>query len=93
MRFRRRLRVLGLGAVVALGLVSVVGAAPGDAAPAAAVHAITVTPSTGLSDGQTVTVTGTGFTETPAVNDWSVTECRAGIVDAGNQPGDRARKL
>ena len=63
---------LATAAVAAVGFVAPAGAAA---------HAITVTPSTGLSDGQVVTVTGTGFTETPAVNDWSVTECRAGVLD------------
>jgi hypothetical protein len=43
---------------------------------------VTVTPSTGLSDGQVVQVTGTGFTETPLVNDWAVTQCRAAVLAA-----------
>ncbi len=50
-------------------------------AAVAAVHIVTVTPSVGLSDGQTLAVSGTGFTETPSVNGWSVTECRAQILD------------
>lgn len=49
-------------------------------AGAAAVHTVTVTPSTGLTDGQTVTVTGTGFDETPVINDWFVSQCSAAIL-------------
>ena len=64
-----------VGGLGGLGATSTAGAA------GSAVHAITVTPSTGLSDGQTVVVSGTGFTEAPAVNDWSVAECRAKILD------------
>ena len=73
-------RLLG-GVGAALATVAV--AAVGFAAPAgAAVHSITVTPSTGLSDGQVVQVTGSGFTETPLVNDWAVSECRADVLNA-----------
>lgn len=65
--------------VVALTLGgSLVASAP---AGAAAVHAIAVNPSTGLSDGQIVTITGTGFDETPAVNDWSVAMCEPAALD------------
>lgn len=49
-------------------------------AAAAGAHTVTVTPSTGLADGQTVTVSGTGFVETPIVNDWSVAMCDPGII-------------
>src|SRR3954447_3696758 len=49
-------------------------------AGAAAVHTVTVTPSTRLSDGQTVTVAGTGFDETPAIYDWAVTQCSAAVL-------------
>ncbi|MET7619086.1 enediyne antibiotic chromoprotein [Streptomyces sp. NPDC005408] len=42
------------------------------AGPASADPALSVTPSTGLSDGQSVTVTGSGFT---AGTDVSITEC------------------
>jgi hypothetical protein len=51
-------------------------------AGAAAVHTVTVTPSTGLSDGQTVTVSGTGFDETPIIYDWAVSQCSAAILAA-----------
>ncbi len=62
-----------------VGSVPAYGAtAPG---PAAVVHAVTVTPTSGLADGQTVTVAGTGFVETPALNDWAVSECRAQVLD------------
>src|SRR4051812_5859636 len=62
--------------VAATGLV---GVAPAGAADN---HTVTVTPSAGLRDGQTVTVTGTGFTETPALYDWAVTQCSAAILAA-----------
>jgi hypothetical protein len=63
-------------ALAAAGLVAV-------AEPAAAAdHTVTVTPSTGLVDGQTVTVRGTGFTETPVIYDWAVTQCSAAILTA-----------
>ena len=66
--------------VVALTLGgSLVASAP---AGAAAVHAVTVSPSAGLSDGQTVTVSGTGFDETPAIYDWSVTQCSAAVLSS-----------
>jgi len=48
-------------------------------------HKVTVAPNTGLSDGQTVTVRGTGFVETPALNDWVVTQCSARILEAPNE--------
>jgi hypothetical protein len=64
------------GAVCAavLAATALVGAGYATAAPAAAT--ITVTPSTGLSDGQTVAVAGTGFT----AND------KIGVMECG--PGD-----
>jgi hypothetical protein len=52
----------------------------GGVAGAADSHTVTVTPSTGLSDGQTVTVSGTGFVETPIVYDWSVSECESAVL-------------
>jgi hypothetical protein len=65
--------VVAVGAIVlAIGFGSPAGAAG---------HAVTVTPGTGLADGQTVHVTGTGFTETPAVNDWVATMCAGAILD------------
>jgi hypothetical protein len=42
---------------------------------------ITVTPNAHLHSRQTVTVAGTGFTAKPLVNDWSVSQCTAGILD------------
>jgi hypothetical protein len=62
--------------VAAGGLVGPAG--PADAATPG--HTVTVTPSTGLSDGQTVTVSGTGFVETPVVNDWAIATCRPQIL-------------
>jgi hypothetical protein len=52
-------------------------------AGAADSHSVTVSPSRGLSDGQTVTVTGSGFVETPALYDWAVVECSAAILTDG----------
>jgi hypothetical protein len=73
MRGTRKTAVVAVVAVVlALGFGSPAGAAG---------HAITVTPDSGLADGQTVHVTGTGFTETPAVNDWVATMCSGAILD------------
>ncbi|MGZ4737545.1 MAG: neocarzinostatin apoprotein domain-containing protein [Acidimicrobiia bacterium] len=54
--------------------------AVGGPAGAAGTHTVTVTPSTGLSDGQTVTVSGTGFVETPIINDWAVGMCSPAIL-------------
>jgi Neocarzinostatin family len=67
-------------AVVALALGGSLATA--GAAGAAGVHTVTVTPSSGLSDGQTVTVSGTGFVETPIVNDWSVAMCDPSILSS-----------
>jgi len=49
---------LGLTSALALGLAAAVGSVPAQAADAA----VTVTPSTGLVDGQTVSVDATGLT-------------------------------
>ena len=49
---------------------------------------ISINPSTGLTNGQTVVVTGTGFTEHPNtqfVVDWAITECNGAVL---NQPLD-----
>src|SRR5262245_13924889 len=46
-------------------------------------HTVTVTPATGLSDGQSGTVAGTGFVETPIINDWSVAQCSGAILTDG----------
>jgi hypothetical protein len=73
-------RRLGIAAVtLSLALAGLIGVATTPAG-ADATHTVTVTPSSGLSDGQTVTVSGTGFTETPVVNDWSVTQCSAAVL-------------
>jgi Neocarzinostatin family len=70
---------IGISAiVVALALSGALVAV--EPAGAAESHVVTVTPSTGLSDGQTVTVSGAGFVETPALNDWAVTQCTAAIL-------------
>lgn len=47
------------------------------ATPASAATAISVTPSSGLSDGQTVSITGSGYTPGAAVN---VGECASATV-------------
>ncbi|PKV85187.1 enediyne antibiotic chromoprotein [Streptomyces sp. TLI_146] len=47
------------------------------ATPASAATAISVTPSSGLSDGQTVTVSGSGYTPGAAVN---VGECASATL-------------
>ena len=70
-----------LQACVVLVAGALIGGLAGPSTAGAAGHAITVTPSTGLIDGQTLAVAGTRFTETPSVNGWSVTECRAQILD------------
>jgi hypothetical protein len=83
MRGRLGIAALTLGLALA-GLVGV-GTTP---AGADATHAITVTPSTGLSNGQTVTVKGTGYVETPSLPEgWAVVQCSAlilGSVDLQN---------
>ncbi len=43
-------------------------------------HIVKVTPSTGLRDGQTVTVSGTGFVETPVTDAWAVAQCSPAAV-------------
>ena len=65
-------RALTPAVAVALlgGLLAVV-----PAAPAAAASAITVTPSTNLVQGQTVSVSGTGY---PANSTVGIIECGAG---------------
>jgi len=58
-------------------------------APAGAANwQISVSPATGLTDGQTVTVTGAGFTEHPLtqfVVDWAVSQCDDAVL---HQPLD-----
>jgi hypothetical protein len=54
--------------------------APIAPAGAADVHVVTVTPSTGLSDGQTVTVSGSGFFEHPVSNEWLVSMCDPAVL-------------
>lgn len=67
MQIRSRLTksgLLGAAAVAALAF---------SAAPASAAPAVTASPASGLSDGQSVTVTGTGF---PAGAVIAVSQCR-----------------
>ncbi|MFB7657745.1 MULTISPECIES: enediyne antibiotic chromoprotein [unclassified Streptomyces] len=67
MQIRSRLTqsgLLGAAAVAALAFA---------AAPASAAPAVTATPAAGLADGQSVTVTGTGF---PAGTQVAVSQCR-----------------
>ena len=67
----------------------VVGLAFAAAPPAGASGwQISISPSTGLTDGQLVLVTGTGFTEHPNtqfVVDWAITECNSTVL---SQPLD-----
>ncbi|GIJ76571.1 Neocarzinostatin family protein [Micromonospora phaseoli] len=65
--WKRTLSALGIGAVMALGL-TVTGSAPAASAPtkpgeapAPAAPTVTVTPATGLADGQVVTVDAAGL--------------------------------
>ncbi|GAA0622951.1 enediyne antibiotic chromoprotein [Streptomyces crystallinus] len=51
------------------------------ATPASAATAISLTPNTGLSDGQTVSVTASGYTPGAAVN---VGECASATVCSGD---------
>ena len=75
---RRMRRGFAVGVVLALtGL-----AAPGFVSPAgAAVATITVTPSTGLVSGETVTVAGTGFAPGAEIG---VVQCRAPVTDTSD---------
>jgi hypothetical protein len=73
---RKRIGIAFAAVVLALGG----SLAMSGTAGAVGSHAITVTPSTGLADGQTVTIAGTGFVEKPIVNDWAVAECDANIL-------------
>ena len=67
MQIRSRLTKAGmLGSAVVAALA--ISTAPASAAPA-----VTASPSSGLADGQTVTVTGTGF---PAGAEVAVSQCR-----------------
>ena len=68
------------GIVAILALVSaalVAGSGPAGAAPD---PSVTATPSAALADGQTVTVQGTGFTDTPLGGVWRALQCDAGIL-------------
>ncbi|WP_204000812.1 enediyne antibiotic chromoprotein [Micromonospora lutea] len=63
--WKRTLSALGVGAVLALGL-TLTGSAPAASAPtkpgeAPAAATVTVTPATGLADGQVVTVDAAGL--------------------------------
>src|SRR3954469_20415431 len=74
---RKRIGVSLVVVVLAFGTAFVAGTPAG----AAAVHTVSVTPSTGLFDGQAVTVHGTGFDETPlVVGGFAVQQCRAAIL-------------
>jgi hypothetical protein len=75
---RKRVGVALVVAALALGSSLVAG----EPAGAAEVHTVTVTPNTGLVDGQVVTVSGTGFDETPAIFDWAVTQCSAAVLSS-----------
>jgi hypothetical protein len=68
-------RVLSVVALVAVALLVGAVSAGADSAPA-----ITVTPSVGLTDGQVVQVTGTGFSPNPTTGDWFITECTPRIL-------------
>lgn len=64
-----------LAGVLALGVVLVPGMARAETPPPAEARFLTVTPDTDLIDGQTVTVTGTGFLPGVAM---IVAQCRSG---------------
>jgi hypothetical protein len=49
-------------------------------ASAADTHTVTVTPSTGLTDGQIVTVSGSGFVEDLLNNEWLVSMCDPAVL-------------
>lgn len=76
MKRHARSATLVLAVVAMSGLLS--------APPAGAANwQISVSPSTGLSSGQTVVVTGTGFTEHPLtqfVQDWAVAQCNSAVL-------------
>ncbi|MFF1547493.1 enediyne antibiotic chromoprotein [Streptomyces sp. NPDC058291] len=67
MQIRSRLTQAGMLASAVVAAVAV------STAPASAAAAVTASPSSGLTDGQTVTVTGTGF---PAGAQVAVSQCR-----------------
>jgi Neocarzinostatin family len=76
-----RTRIGSAALVAALTFAGVaVASTPAGAADS---HAITVTPDSGLVDGQSVTVGGTGFVETPIINDWFAAECSGAILTDG----------
>ncbi len=76
MRRRVRSATLVLAVVAMSGLFS--------ASPASAANwQISVSPSTGLTNGQSLLVTGTGFTEHPLtqfVQDWAVAQCNSTVL-------------
>jgi hypothetical protein len=43
-------------------------------------HTVTVTPATGLSDGRTVMVTGTGWVQTPSFGGWIIAQCSSAVL-------------
>ena len=67
---------------MALAVAGLVGIG-GPPAGATVGHSITVGPSTSLSDGDTVTIWGSGFVETPLINDWAVAMCSRDIITDG----------
>ncbi|MBK7167149.1 MAG: hypothetical protein IPH81_18295 [Candidatus Microthrix sp.] len=64
--------------------------APAEAGAAGPGGTITVTPATGLVDGQVVTVTGTGL---PPGTELEIFQCRAGAVDESGCSGSVAFDL
>lgn len=79
------LRRVCLVVALTLGIGLVAGAAPAGAAG----WQVTVSPSTGLTDGQSVTVTGTGYTEHPLtqfVVDWTIVECNDAVLNSPLDP-------
>jgi hypothetical protein len=79
MTMRTRIGIAFFAAALAFGS----SLAAAGSVSAADSHTVTVSPSTGLSDGQTVTVTGAGFVETPALYGWAVVQCNATILTDG----------
>ena len=72
---------LRAAAVLGLALASVLVSSAGAASAAPPHPKITVTPHTGLVDGQTVTATATGL---PPGSGYTIDECAAGAAAAGN---------
>jgi hypothetical protein len=72
----KRIGTLVLTVMLAVGGAAVVAAPAG----ADATHTVVVTPSTGLQDGQVVTVTGSGYTEVVTTDGWAAAMCNGKVL-------------